>query len=163
MQGSIDQVDGVIQFTDSSEQLEHWDQQIMGLCQAMNDIIAEMGRKGLKVGCPRELFCVAEHIRPSRWRDLSEASPVLFLSLSLRRVPAMLCAPSGFAECGGDRPPLVRRLTCSVGLIGPRQAGGLGYSRGSLGAPHTRDAPGILPVASAVHCSNPSRLMGLWP
>mmetsp|Transcript_12598 Transcript_12598/g.32285 ORF Transcript_12598/g.32285 Transcript_12598/m.32285 type:complete len:396 (+) Transcript_12598:249-1436(+) len=49
MQGSIDQVAGVIRFDVASEELQHWDQQIMGVCQTVNAIIEDMARKGIKV------------------------------------------------------------------------------------------------------------------
>ncbi|KMZ59149.1 COP9 signalosome complex subunit 4, partial [Zostera marina] len=38
MMGSIDQVESIIHFEDDTEELQQWDQQIVGLCQALNDI-----------------------------------------------------------------------------------------------------------------------------
>lgn len=49
MRGSIDQVEAVIHFEDDTEELQQWDQQIMGLCQALNDILDSMARKGLSI------------------------------------------------------------------------------------------------------------------
>ncbi|PKA59925.1 COP9 signalosome complex subunit 4 [Apostasia shenzhenica] len=49
MRGSIDQVEAVIHFEDDTEELQQWDQQIVGLCQALNDILESMGRKGIAI------------------------------------------------------------------------------------------------------------------
>ncbi|KAF8024352.1 hypothetical protein BT93_F1516 [Corymbia citriodora subsp. variegata] len=49
MKGSIDQVEAVIHFEDDTEELEQWDQQIVGVCQALNDILDGMAKKGLPV------------------------------------------------------------------------------------------------------------------
>ncbi|XP_049362850.1 COP9 signalosome complex subunit 4 isoform X3 [Solanum verrucosum] len=49
MRGSIDQVEGVIHFEDDTEELQQWDQQIMGLCQALNDVLDSMAKKGLPI------------------------------------------------------------------------------------------------------------------
>ncbi|PHT98788.1 COP9 signalosome complex subunit 4 [Capsicum chinense] len=49
MRGSIDQVEGVIHFEDDTEGLQQWDQQIMGLCQALNDVLDSMAKKGLPI------------------------------------------------------------------------------------------------------------------
>ncbi|XP_042492108.1 COP9 signalosome complex subunit 4 [Macadamia integrifolia] len=49
MRGSIDQVEGVIHFEDDTEELQQWDQRIVGLCQALNDILDSMAKKGLPV------------------------------------------------------------------------------------------------------------------
>ncbi|KAG6748870.1 hypothetical protein POTOM_048807 [Populus tomentosa] len=49
MRGSIDQVEAVIHFEDDTEELQQWDQQIVGLCQALNDVLDSMAKKGLPV------------------------------------------------------------------------------------------------------------------
>ncbi|KAF3787833.1 COP9 signalosome complex subunit 4 [Nymphaea thermarum] len=49
MRGSIDQVESVIHFEDDAEELQQWDQQIVGVCQALNDILDRMAKKGLNV------------------------------------------------------------------------------------------------------------------
>ncbi|KAG8389946.1 hypothetical protein BUALT_Bualt01G0032400 [Buddleja alternifolia] len=49
MRGSIDQVEAVIHFEDDTEELQQWDQQIVGLCQALNDILDTMAKKGLPI------------------------------------------------------------------------------------------------------------------
>ncbi|CAA6653569.1 unnamed protein product [Spirodela intermedia] len=49
MRGSIDQVEAVIHFEDDTEELQQWDQQIFGLCQALNDILDCMSCKGISV------------------------------------------------------------------------------------------------------------------
>ncbi|KAK1268009.1 COP9 signalosome complex subunit 4 [Acorus gramineus] len=49
MRGSIDQVEAVIHFEDDTEELQQWDHQIVGLCQALNDILDSMANKGLTV------------------------------------------------------------------------------------------------------------------
>ncbi|KAB2628085.1 COP9 signalosome complex subunit 4-like [Pyrus ussuriensis x Pyrus communis] len=49
MRGSIDQVEAVIHFEDDSEELQQWDQQIVGLCQALNDILDSMAKKGMSI------------------------------------------------------------------------------------------------------------------
>ncbi|KAK3038132.1 hypothetical protein RJ639_029586 [Escallonia herrerae] len=49
MRGSIDQVEAVIHFEDDSEELQQWDQQIVGLCQALNDVLDSMAKKGLAI------------------------------------------------------------------------------------------------------------------
>ncbi|ERN17533.1 hypothetical protein AMTRI_Chr13g92540 [Amborella trichopoda] len=49
MRGSIDQVEAVIHFEDDTEELQRWDQQIVGLCQALNDILDSMSKKGVAV------------------------------------------------------------------------------------------------------------------
>ncbi|KAK3030544.1 hypothetical protein RJ639_039574 [Escallonia herrerae] len=49
MRGSIDQVEAVIHFEDDSEELQQWDQQIVGLCQALNDVLDNMAKKGLAI------------------------------------------------------------------------------------------------------------------
>ncbi|KAL0771631.1 hypothetical protein Bca101_036782 [Brassica carinata] len=49
MRGSIDQEEAVIHFEDDIEELQQWDHQISGLCQALNDILDEMAKKGLPV------------------------------------------------------------------------------------------------------------------
>ncbi|XP_058077360.1 COP9 signalosome complex subunit 4 isoform X2 [Magnolia sinica] len=49
MRGSIDQVEAVIHFEDDTEELQQWDQQIVGLCQALNDVLDSMAKKGLAV------------------------------------------------------------------------------------------------------------------
>ncbi|KAI3946127.1 hypothetical protein MKX01_024883 [Papaver californicum] len=42
MKGSIDQVEAFIHFDDDKEELQQWDQQIVGLCQALNDVLDTM-------------------------------------------------------------------------------------------------------------------------
>jgi COP9 signalosome complex subunit 4 len=49
MGGSIDQVEAVIHFDDDTEELQQWDQQIAGLCQALNDILDSMSSKGIAI------------------------------------------------------------------------------------------------------------------
>ncbi|MCO5588682.1 hypothetical protein L7F22_042641 [Adiantum nelumboides] len=49
MKGSIDQVEGVIHFGTDIEELQQWDQQIVNLCQALNDVLDSMAKKGLPV------------------------------------------------------------------------------------------------------------------
>lgn len=49
MRGSIDQVEGVIRFDVASEELQHWDQQILEVCQRVNAIMDDMAKKGIKV------------------------------------------------------------------------------------------------------------------
>ncbi|WVZ55841.1 hypothetical protein U9M48_006449 [Paspalum notatum var. saurae] len=49
MRGSIDQVEAVIHFDDDTEELQQWDQQIAGLCQALNDILDSMSSKGIAI------------------------------------------------------------------------------------------------------------------
>ncbi|XP_078178318.1 proteasome component (PCI) domain protein [Carex rostrata] len=49
MRGSIDQVEAVIHFEDDTEELQQWDQQIAGLCQALNDILDCMTSKGVAI------------------------------------------------------------------------------------------------------------------
>ncbi|PKU71304.1 COP9 signalosome complex subunit 4 [Dendrobium catenatum] len=49
MRGSIDQVEAVIHFDDDTEELQQWDQQIVGLCQALNDILDSMARRGISI------------------------------------------------------------------------------------------------------------------
>lgn len=49
MRGSIDQVEAVIHFEDDIEELQQWDQQIVGLCQALNDVLDSMAKKGLTI------------------------------------------------------------------------------------------------------------------
>ncbi|XP_013614075.1 PREDICTED: COP9 signalosome complex subunit 4-like [Brassica oleracea var. oleracea] len=49
MRGSIDQEEAVIHFEDDIEELQQWDDQISGVCQALNDILDGMAKKGLPV------------------------------------------------------------------------------------------------------------------
>ncbi|XP_078435454.1 proteasome component (PCI) domain protein isoform X2 [Wolffia australiana] len=49
MRGSIDQVECMIHFEDDTEELQQWDQQIFGLCQALNDVLDSMSSKGISV------------------------------------------------------------------------------------------------------------------
>ncbi|KAK2433301.1 COP9 signalosome complex subunit [Trifolium repens] len=49
MKGSIDQVEAIIHFDDDTEELQRWDQQIVGLCQALNDVLDSMAKKGIPV------------------------------------------------------------------------------------------------------------------
>lgn len=39
LQGSIDQVDGMIRFDAHSEELLHWDDQIQSICNQLNNIL----------------------------------------------------------------------------------------------------------------------------
>ncbi|TQD90154.1 hypothetical protein C1H46_024318 [Malus baccata] len=43
------QVEAVIHFQDDSEELQQWDQQIVGLCQALNDVLDSMAKKGMAI------------------------------------------------------------------------------------------------------------------
>ncbi|KAI3939668.1 hypothetical protein MKW92_042324 [Papaver armeniacum] len=45
MKGSIDQVEAFIHFDDDKEELQQWDQQIVGLCQSLNDVLDTMSKK----------------------------------------------------------------------------------------------------------------------
>ncbi|KAI3841048.1 hypothetical protein MKX03_018279 [Papaver bracteatum] len=49
MKGSIDQVEAFIHFDDDKEELQQWDQQIVGLCQSLNDVLDTMSKKGLAI------------------------------------------------------------------------------------------------------------------
>ncbi|KAK9164099.1 hypothetical protein Syun_005001 [Stephania yunnanensis] len=49
MRGSIDQVEAFIHFEDDTEELQQWDQQIVGLCQALNDVLDSMAKKGMSI------------------------------------------------------------------------------------------------------------------
>ncbi|MCO5592878.1 hypothetical protein L7F22_046882 [Adiantum nelumboides] len=49
MKGSIDEVEGVIHFGTDIEELQQWDQQIVNICQALNDVLDSMAKKGLLV------------------------------------------------------------------------------------------------------------------
>ncbi|KAF3446294.1 hypothetical protein FNV43_RR11473 [Rhamnella rubrinervis] len=49
MRGSIDQVEAVIHFEDDTEELQQWDQKIVGLCQALNDVLDGMAKKGMSI------------------------------------------------------------------------------------------------------------------
>lgn len=49
LQGTIDQVDGLIAFDRESERLLHWDVQIQGVCQLLNDILDGAAARGLQV------------------------------------------------------------------------------------------------------------------
>ncbi|KAG9440942.1 hypothetical protein H6P81_021107 [Aristolochia fimbriata] len=49
MRGSIDQVEAVIHFEDDTEELQQWDQQIVGVCQALHDVLDSMAKKGFAV------------------------------------------------------------------------------------------------------------------
>lgn len=49
MQGTIDQVDGLIAFDRESERLLHWDTQIQSVCQSLNDILDGATARGLQV------------------------------------------------------------------------------------------------------------------
>ncbi|KAL3698309.1 hypothetical protein R1sor_012385 [Riccia sorocarpa] len=49
MRGSIDQVEGVIHFENDIEELQQWDQQIVSICQALNDVLDSMVKKGMPV------------------------------------------------------------------------------------------------------------------
>ncbi|MCL7037392.1 hypothetical protein MKW94_012020 [Papaver nudicaule] len=49
MKGSIDQVEAFIHFDDDKEELQQWDQQIVGLCQALNDVLDTMSKKGMAI------------------------------------------------------------------------------------------------------------------
>ncbi|KAL5704537.1 COP9/signalosome complex subunit Csn4 [Ranunculus cassubicifolius] len=49
MRGSINQVEALIHFDDDTEELQHWDQQIVGLCQALSDVLDGLAKRGLPV------------------------------------------------------------------------------------------------------------------
>ncbi|KAK9815676.1 hypothetical protein WJX72_007876 [[Myrmecia] bisecta] len=49
LKGSIDQVDGLLCFDGSSDQLLLWDEQIQDVCNQLNSIIDTMGDKGIKL------------------------------------------------------------------------------------------------------------------
>ncbi|KAL6504404.1 COP9/signalosome complex subunit Csn4 [Orobanche gracilis] len=49
MRGWIDQVEAVIHFEDDTEEMQQWDQQIFGVCQALNEILDSMAKKGLPI------------------------------------------------------------------------------------------------------------------
>jgi CSN4/RPN5/eIF3a helix turn helix domain len=49
LQGSIDQVDALLRFDSSSEQLLQWDSQIQSMCNQLNGIIDRMADKGIKL------------------------------------------------------------------------------------------------------------------
>ncbi|KAF9611479.1 hypothetical protein IFM89_032449 [Coptis chinensis] len=49
MRGSIDQVEAFIHFEDDTEELQQWDEQIVGLCQALNDVLDGMAKRGLTI------------------------------------------------------------------------------------------------------------------
>ncbi|XP_026394255.1 COP9 signalosome complex subunit 4-like [Papaver somniferum] len=49
MKGSIDQVEAFIHFDDDKEELQQWDQHIVGLCQSLNDVLDTMSKKGLAI------------------------------------------------------------------------------------------------------------------
>lgn len=49
MQGTIDQVDGLIAFDRESERLLQWDTQIQSVCQSLNDILDGAAARGLQV------------------------------------------------------------------------------------------------------------------
>ncbi|KAL2644894.1 hypothetical protein R1flu_012481 [Riccia fluitans] len=49
MRGSIDQVEGVIHFENDIEEQQQWDQQIVSICQALNDVLDTMVKKGMPV------------------------------------------------------------------------------------------------------------------
>jgi hypothetical protein len=48
VQGSTDQVEGLIFFDDKLEPLLQWDLQIQAVCGKVNDIIDAMGKAGIK-------------------------------------------------------------------------------------------------------------------
>ncbi|CAK7349275.1 unnamed protein product [Dovyalis caffra] len=48
-QDHAQQVEAVIHFEDDTEELQQWDQQIVGLCQALNDVLDSMAKKGLSI------------------------------------------------------------------------------------------------------------------
>jgi COP9 signalosome complex subunit 4 len=47
MRGSIDQVEGIIHFENDIEELQQWDHQIVSICQALNDVLDSMVKKGM--------------------------------------------------------------------------------------------------------------------
>ncbi|EFJ33725.1 hypothetical protein SELMODRAFT_165253 [Selaginella moellendorffii] len=49
MRGSIDQVEAVIHFDNDIEELQQWDQQIVSVCQSLNDVLDSMMKKGIPV------------------------------------------------------------------------------------------------------------------
>ena len=49
LQGSIDQVDGMIRFESHSEELLHWDDQIQSICNQLNGILESSASRGIHV------------------------------------------------------------------------------------------------------------------
>eukprot|EP00245_Coleochaete_scutata_P009413 TRINITY_DN3090_c0_g1_i1.p1 TRINITY_DN3090_c0_g1~~TRINITY_DN3090_c0_g1_i1.p1 ORF type:complete len:401 (+),score=100.64 TRINITY_DN3090_c0_g1_i1:15-1217(+) len=49
MRGSIDQVEGIIEFENDIEGLQQWDQQIASVCQALNGVLDTMVKKGMPI------------------------------------------------------------------------------------------------------------------
>jgi COP9 signalosome complex subunit 4 len=47
MQGSIDQVDGLLRFEVDTEGLRQWDEQVAFICNELNTILDAAGEKGL--------------------------------------------------------------------------------------------------------------------
>ncbi|KAK8643055.1 hypothetical protein V6N13_012371 [Hibiscus sabdariffa] len=45
----LQKMEAIIHFEDDTEELQQWDQQIVGVCQALNDILDSMSKKGLEV------------------------------------------------------------------------------------------------------------------
>lgn len=46
LQGTIDQVEGLIQFEDSLEQLVQWDKQVANVCVKVDNILDQMAALG---------------------------------------------------------------------------------------------------------------------
>ncbi|GAQ90122.1 hypothetical protein KFL_006030050 [Klebsormidium nitens] len=49
MKGSIDQVEGIIQFETETEEIKQWDHQIAAVCFAVNGILDNMQKKGMAI------------------------------------------------------------------------------------------------------------------
>lgn len=49
MQGSIDQVDGLLRFETDAEGLQQWDEQIGLVCNRLNTILETAAAKGLLI------------------------------------------------------------------------------------------------------------------
>lgn len=49
LQGSIDQVEGIIRFDAHSEELLHWDDQIQSICNQLNGILDSCASRGIPV------------------------------------------------------------------------------------------------------------------
>lgn len=49
MQGSIDQVDGLLCFDADVEGLKQWDEQIASICNQLNSVLESAAGKGLPV------------------------------------------------------------------------------------------------------------------
>lgn len=52
LQGTIDQVDGLIAFDSEGERMLQWDDQIQSVCQSLNSILDGAAARGLMQGLP---------------------------------------------------------------------------------------------------------------